>query len=186
MLALRYVARLLLKMHPGSRYLTGALEKLHAASWRPPLPRLPALSLADFPVGRTTPGGKHHPRTWSVSTTALKWFAWWNRGGRGGSGGQAGAVAWLCSVSGGTTWAEGRREPRGFPFPPGPRAEAADVGALGRQRSFNPRSGTHVSRAPPASQGSHARAALGAHWRGDPRGGRGRDRRHVGLSSTGA
>lgn len=63
MLALRYIARLLLKMHPGSRYLTGALEKLHTASWRPPLPRLPALPLADFPVGRTTPGGKHHPRT---------------------------------------------------------------------------------------------------------------------------
>lgn len=62
MLAPRYIARLLLKMHPSSCYLTGALEKLHAASWRLPLLMLPALSLAYFPVGGTTAGGKHHPR----------------------------------------------------------------------------------------------------------------------------
>lgn len=48
----------------------------------------------------------------------------------------------------GTTRPERRCKPRGFPFPIGLQAEAPDVAALGRQRSFNPRPGIHVSRAP--------------------------------------
>lgn len=48
----------------------------------------------------------------------------------------------------GTTWPERRCKPRGFPFPLGLQAEAPDVAALERQRSFNPRPGIHVSHAP--------------------------------------
>lgn len=95
-------------------------------------------------------------------------------------------VAWLGSVSRGTTWPERRCKPRGFPFPPGGlRAEAPDVAALGRQRSFNRRPGTHVSRAPllfKAPTQGQPWAHIGG---GDSRGGRGRDRAHVGSAGRG-
>lgn len=193
MLALRYAARLLLKTHPSPCYLMGALEELHAASRRPPLLRLPALLRAYFPVGGTTRGGKHHPRLWSVSIIALKRFAWWNRAEgreRGAGGAVAVAVACLGSVSGVGGTPRGRRggaNPRGFPFPPGLQAEAPDVAALGRQRSFNRRPGTHVSRAPlllkaPTQGQPWARIGGETPRRGGSRPGQG----SRGLSRTGA
>lgn len=59
-------------------------------------------------------------------------------------GAQRGTVAW----QGCAAWPGRRCKPRGSPFPLGLEAEAPDVAALGRQRSFNPRPGIHVSRAP--------------------------------------
>lgn len=67
---------------------------------------------------------------------------------QGGNRGQVGAVAWLCSVSGGPRGWRGGANPEDSHFLPGLQAEAPDVAALGRQRSFNPRLGTHVNRAP--------------------------------------
>lgn len=56
------------------------------------------------------------------------------------------------------------------------------MAALGRQRSFNPRLGTHVSRAPMLLKAP----TQGQPWMhvggGTPGGGRGRDRGHVGSA----
>lgn len=84
---------------------TGVPEEPHAVSWRSPSLRLPALFLAYFPVGGTTPGGKRHPRIWSLSIIALKWLL------GGTSWGEQGGMAGLCSVSGGPRSRRGGANP---------------------------------------------------------------------------
>jgi len=107
--------------------------------------------------------------------------------GAGGSRGPVGAVAWLCSVSGGPRAQRGGANPEDSHSLSGLQAEAPDVAALGRQRSFNPRPGTRVSRAPlllKAPTQGQPWERIGTHW--GSRGCGGQDRGHVGSSGPGA
>lgn len=134
---------------------TGVPEEAHAVSWRWLWLRLPVLLLSYFPR-----------EGWEANTThAFDPFqsrllndCLLERRGRERDSGTAVARQWHGSGSArlgsalqrvrGTTWPQRRCKRRGFPMPPGLGAEAPDVAALGRQSSFNPRAGIHVSRAP--------------------------------------